>query len=80
MIRAIPIFMLLCHWEVLASVDFTTIEIWTKNGLVTCYPCFLPIQSSHPVQKRIIAEIPRSPWRKMRSPDEYLWVALIMLK
>ena len=25
------------HWDVLASVDFTTIEVWTKSGLVTCY-------------------------------------------
>src|SRR5205814_6365556 len=21
------------HWEVLAAVDFTTVEVWTKNGL-----------------------------------------------
>ena len=25
------------HWDVLASVDFTTIEVWTKRGLVTYY-------------------------------------------
>ena len=25
------------HWDVLASVDFTTIEVWTKGGLVTVY-------------------------------------------
>jgi putative transposase len=29
------------HWDVLASVDFTTIEVWTKNGLVTCYLLFV---------------------------------------
>jgi transposase InsO family protein len=29
------------HWEVLASVDFTTIEVWTRNGLVTCYLLFV---------------------------------------
>ena len=23
------------HWDVLASVDFTTIEVWTRSGLVT---------------------------------------------
>jgi transposase InsO family protein len=28
------------HWDVLASVDFTTIGIWTKNGLVTYYLLF----------------------------------------
>jgi hypothetical protein len=25
------------HRDVLASVDFTTIEVWTKSRLVTCY-------------------------------------------
>jgi putative transposase len=29
-----------CHWDVLASVDFTTIEVWTKSGLVTIYLLF----------------------------------------
>jgi len=29
------------HWEVLASVDFTTIGVWTRNGLVTCYLLFV---------------------------------------
>jgi len=24
------------HWDVLASVDFTTIEVRTQSGLVTC--------------------------------------------
>jgi transposase InsO family protein len=25
------------HWEVLAAIDFTTAEVWTKNGLITFY-------------------------------------------
>jgi len=29
------------HWDVLASVDFTTVEVWTKSGLVTCYLLFV---------------------------------------
>ena len=29
------------HWDVLASVDFTTLEVWTKSGLVTCYLLFV---------------------------------------
>jgi putative transposase len=28
------------HWDVLASVGFTTIEVWTRSGLVTCYLLF----------------------------------------
>jgi putative transposase len=29
------------HWDVLAAVDFTTIEVWTKGGLVTYYLLFV---------------------------------------
>jgi transposase InsO family protein len=29
------------HWDVLASVDFTTIEVWTRGGLVTFYLLFV---------------------------------------
>ena len=29
------------HWDVLVSVDFTTIEVWTKDGLVTFYLLFV---------------------------------------
>src|SRR5262249_4219854 len=28
------------HWDVLASIDFTTIEVWTSAGLVTYYLLF----------------------------------------
>jgi transposase InsO family protein len=28
------------HWEVLAAVDFTTVEVWTKSGLATYYLLF----------------------------------------
>ena len=37
------------HWEVLAAIDFTTIEVWTKGGLVTYYhPCEAGNASNHP--------------------------------
>lgn len=29
------------HWDVLASVDFTTVEVWTRGGLVTYYLLFV---------------------------------------
>ena len=29
------------HWDVLGSIDFTTIEVWTKGGLVTFYLLFV---------------------------------------
>ena len=29
------------HWDVLSAIDFTTIEVWTKGGLVTYYLLFV---------------------------------------
>lgn len=29
------------HWEVLAAVDFTTVEVWTTSGLVTYFLLFV---------------------------------------
>src|SRR5229473_7650473 len=29
------------HWDVLAAVDFTTIEVWGRKGLVTVYVLFV---------------------------------------
>ncbi|MCC7423870.1 MAG: hypothetical protein IT428_26700 [Planctomycetaceae bacterium] len=29
------------HWEALGAIDFTTIEVWTKRGLVTYYLLFV---------------------------------------
>jgi hypothetical protein len=29
------------HWDVLAAIDFTTIEVWTKSGLITFYLLFV---------------------------------------
>ena len=29
------------HWDVLAAIDFTTIEVWTKGGLVRYYLLFV---------------------------------------
>ena len=29
------------HWDVLARIDFTTVEVWTKGGLVTFYLLFV---------------------------------------
>ena len=28
------------HWDVLAAIDFTTVEVWTRSGLVTFYLLF----------------------------------------
>ena len=28
------------HWDQLAAIDFTTVEVWTESGLVTYYLLF----------------------------------------
>ncbi len=29
------------HWDILAAIDFTKVEVWTKSGLVTFYLLFV---------------------------------------
>jgi transposase len=38
------------HWDVLAAIDFTTVEVWTKSGLVTFYLLFVMEQATWKVQ------------------------------
>jgi transposase InsO family protein len=38
------------HWDVLAAIDFTTIEVWTKSGLATFYLLFVMELSTRSVQ------------------------------
>jgi putative transposase len=38
------------HWDVLAAIDFTTVEVWTKQGLATFYLLFVLEQSTRKVQ------------------------------
>jgi transposase InsO family protein len=38
------------HWDVLAAIDFTTIEVWTKKGLTTFYLLFVMELSTRRVQ------------------------------
>jgi hypothetical protein len=37
------------HWEVLAAMDFTTLEVWTQQGLQTFYLLFVLEQSTRKV-------------------------------
>ena len=44
------------HWDVLASVDFTTVEVWTRSGLITCSVGQIPGNLEHPSFVRILGE------------------------
>ena len=52
------------HWDVLGAIDFTTIEIWTKHGLVTYYLLFVMHVASRRVHFAGTAINPNEPWMK----------------
>ncbi len=52
------------HWDVLAAVDFTTIEVWTKSGLVTFYLLFVMDLKTRRVHFAGCTPNPNETWMK----------------
>jgi len=52
------------HWDVLAAIDFTTIEVWTKGGLVTYYLLFVMEVATRRVYFAGCTTNPDEPWMK----------------
>jgi len=50
------------HWEVLAAVDFATIEVWTRGGLVTFYILVVMRLSTRRIEIAGITPHPDSAW------------------
>jgi hypothetical protein len=50
------------HWDVLAAIDFTTIEVWTKSGLATFYLLFVMELSTRRVQFAGCTTNPEDGW------------------
>jgi putative transposase len=50
------------HWEVLAAIDFTTMEVWTRNGLVTFYLLFVMKPASRRVHYAGCTTSPDEAW------------------
>lgn len=50
------------HWDVLAAIDFTTIEVWTKSGLATFYLLFVMELSTRRVQFAGCTSNPDEEW------------------
>jgi transposase InsO family protein len=50
------------HWDVLAAIDFTTIEVWTKGGLVTFYLLFVMELKTRRVHFAGCTANPNSAW------------------
>ncbi len=52
------------HWHVLAAIDFTTVEVWTKDGLVTFYLLFVMELKTRRVHFAGCTVHPEEPWMK----------------
>jgi transposase InsO family protein len=55
------------HWDVLAAIDFTTIEVWTKGGLVTFYLLFVMELKTRRVYFAGCTPNPNEAWMKQIS-------------
>jgi len=52
------------HWEVLAAIDFTTVEVWTQSGLVTFYLLFVMELATRRVHFAGVTASPDDRWMK----------------
>ncbi len=52
------------HWDVLGAIDFTTIEVWTKEGLVTFYLLFVMEVATRHVHLAGCTTNPHEAWMK----------------
>ena len=52
------------HWDVIAAADFTSVEIWTKGGLVTFYLLFVMELKTRRVHFAGCTPNPNEPWMK----------------
>ena len=57
------------HWDVLAAIDFTTIEIWTRSGLVTFYLLFVMELQTRRVHWAGCTPHPHEAWMKQTARE-----------
>jgi putative transposase len=57
------------HWDVLAAIDFTTIEVWTKGGLVTFYLLFVMELKTRRVHFAGCTTSPNEAWMKQAARE-----------
>ncbi len=55
------------HWDALGAIDFTTIEVWTKSGLVTFYLLFVMEVATRRVHLAGCTTSPDDKWMKQVS-------------
>jgi putative transposase len=52
------------HWDSIAAVDFTTVEVWTRHGLITFYILVVMRLKSRRVQIAGVTENPNGDWTR----------------
>jgi len=52
------------HWDSIFATDFTTVEVWTRNGLVTCYVLAVMHLKTRRVHIAGITPSPNATWMK----------------
>ncbi len=57
------------HWDVLAAIDFTTVEVWTKSGLVTFYLLFVMELKTRRVHFAGCTTNPHEAWMKQTARE-----------
>jgi len=57
------------HWDVLAAIDFTTVKVWTKGGLVTFYLLFVMELRTRRVHFAGCTTSPDEAWMKQISRE-----------
>jgi transposase InsO family protein len=55
---------LAAHWDALGATDFTTVEVWTRSGLVTFYLLFVMRLATRRVHLAGVTASPNGPWMK----------------
>ena len=57
------------HWDVIAAIDFTTVEVWTKSGLVTFYLLFVMELKTRCVHFAGCTTSPHETWMKQMARE-----------
>ena len=60
---------LLAHWDALAAIDFTTVEVWTRSGLVTFYLLFAMELTTRRVHFAGCTASPNEAWMKQTARE-----------
>jgi putative transposase len=57
------------HWDVMAAIDFTTVEVWTKSGLTTFYLLFVMELTTRRVHFAGCTTSPHEAWMKQMARE-----------